>query len=159
MQYRNLDDLDHTVIIVGVEGTSASQIFVCGHTSDIKYKRLSEAFFGHNEIYVNVPETMRYYDSGSATLRVANKLHAPVAQNSTVTLSATASRQCTAIAVGITPPSGSIQWIQQNNVTTFSSSYRFTQKGLYTIYTDARNVPEGQPGSVKVRNTYTIRVY
>ncbi len=154
LQYSNLN---HTVIVVGVEGTSASQIFVCGHTSDVKYKRLSEAGMT-SSFYVNVPVSNVIYDAGSATLRVTNKLHAPVAQNSTVTLSATASRQCTTIAMGITPPSGSIQWIQQNDVTTFSSNYKFTQKGLYTIYTDARNIPAGT-GSTKIRNTYTIRVY
>lgn len=150
---------NHTVVIVAVEGLTPASIYVCGHTSDVKYVKLSDGLTTSGNVFVLVPETMYTYESGATALRVRASWLWEMNVNTTTTLSASTNQNVFRMAMKVTAPNGAVTWLGEvENTSSYRKTYTFTQRGLYHITIEARNVPEGTSGSMKVSNTVSVRI-
>lgn len=176
------NEFGHAIIITDATSKSFSDIYYCANSSMAKNKRLSDSY-SNTTVCLVVPSVMRdgtpctasahnfSNTSGVAcnrcrycgyvNLKVTADMLRPIAQNSTATVSGSASRTCYRIALCITTPSGVSTWLESLNTVSISRSYTFTEKGLYTVQIVCRNLNSSDypDDSVTAEQTFTIRVY
>lgn len=147
----------HNVTIAFMWNTSDS-IKLCRITGYYTYSDCA----GHT--YSNPSVSSNGTDStcnkcGYSKLRIDADTFAPLTVGSTKTITASTSTRCYRIAVGITTPSKSTTWLPaQMNSSSFSSSYKFSEKGIYTVVVSARDLNDSLVGSYATSFTYQVRV-
>lgn len=177
-------EFQHAVIVTGKEGTGRNQIYVTSHTADKKHVPLSD-FWTTGKIRVILPTSAvqvvscpydnhsystipydRGLDSicnscGTSRLFLRNVLLNCVPVGSTQTLQGYPSIRCYRMAMKVIAPNGEVSWLGEVlNEYSYTKSFTFTQRGLYTITLYARDVnPDYYSSSVNIHNTYTVRCY
>ena len=147
----------HNVTISWMWNTS-SDIKLCSITGYYTYSNCS----GHT--FTNPSGTNNGTDStcnncGYSRLRIDATTFAPLSKGATKTISANTSIKCYRIAVGITSPSGNITWLPYAmNSSSFSSSYTFSESGIYEIIVAARDMNDSITGNTGTSFTYQVRV-
>lgn len=180
---KNTNGYGHVLLIVEAKGKEYDEIYYCANSPMVKYGLLSDTYSG--TMFLVIPSTMKNGRACSANhtshnftspsgittnycrycgfkkLYVTGNMQKPVARNSTKTIGGSANMSCYRMALCITPENGPSTWIEQLNTSSISTSYTFTQTGLYTIQVVARDKnPEIYPGeTVTAEQTFTIRVY
>lgn len=93
-------------------------------------------------------------------LTVVADMWGPIAENSTITITAEASMECYRMAIAIKPPGEDSvnSWIEYLGVETVSRSYTFDETGLYTITISARDINSNTLATT-AQHVFTIRVY
>lgn len=152
-------DLGHAMVISKVTGPATSQIFVSAHTNDVKLQPLSQCI-SNSPYRIVVPNAFYAYTNAPA-LRVVTKWHDVQPLNTTLNLTATATRKSGGsvyrMAMSVTTPSGKTVWLGEvMNTNNYSKTYKFTEKGLYRITTFAR---ETASSPSNVSNTASLRIY
>lgn len=147
----------HNVTISFMWNTSSS-IKLCRTTGYYTYSDCT----GHT--YTNPSVSSNGTDStcnkcGYTKLHIDADTFAPLTSGSTETISASTSVRCYRIAVGVTAPNKTTTWLPaQMNSSTFSESYKFAEKGIYTIVVSARDMNDSLAGSYATSFTYQVRV-
>lgn len=177
----------HAVLITTENGSDRNQLYYTAHTTDAKHilfsstyptcpvrivipvavRELTQCSGGNAHTYSSVPSA-RGQDStcshcGYCKLYVKNNLKNCVEQGTTLTLSGSTSQTVYRLAMEVKAENSSTTtWLGEELCTSsYSRSFTFNQKGLYTITLHARDLdPTYYPNeSTSVYCTFTIRVY
>lgn len=177
----------HAIIITEQQGSNRNQLYYCGHTSDDKYIILGDVW-SVCPIRIILPTSMNYgraclgtthsyttvaaangmdatcNSCGYCRLYVTNTLSPPVPVGTTKTLvgGIAGMSRCYRATMKVVTPNGNVVWLDEVlNSGTYSQTYTFSERGLYTITLYARDLnPDVYPDdSVQRYHTYTIRCY
>ena len=140
----------HAIIFTAATGTSRSEIWFCGHTSDMTNIKLGDFYTGPIKVYIP-----RYLRTGGAAGSLRAERLAPVAVGETGTLTARANGAQRQMTITVTPPGGvAKQAAVSDNTDTCQAEYLFELPGLYRVDCRAR-IASAMP----VVTTFYVRCY
>lgn len=184
LHVRGKVDFAHAIIITEATGLNRTDIRYCGNSPMRKQYKLNDNY-PNQPIRVIIPE----YFEERVNCTLANHIyanHSPwigckctacghnrlkitgtnpgCIAKGTYTIGGTANYPCYRMAIGITDPAGSTTWKEVLQTQSISTSYTFSNVGLYTVKIAGRNMPNDtnyayEEESVDAEWTFTIRVY
>ena len=184
----------HAILLTEATGLTFNKVKFCGNSPMRRQVLLSDSSYTYNaRLRLIVPTTMRHivkcekndviypqhsyqatYSAGTpCTCKTCGKCRLVVTPNmmrpmktGTATVSGSANYTCYRMAIGITSPSGTTTWKEITNTKNASTTYNFSEKGLYTIKLCGRDVEEGSTDineklitSTNVTTVFTVRVW
>ena len=176
----------HAIVITTVDSKNRNGIYFCAHTTDRKHVLVGDYYpvgvnggikvirpntfyvvqgcTGNNHVYSSYTASNGSdaicNNCGFNRLYLRNTLLDPVPVNTTVSLKTTVPINCYRFAMSVKAPNGSVIWLNEAyNTTSIVNSYKFTQTGLYTITTSARDKNTIYSDSTAVSSSFTVRVY
>ena len=141
----------HAIIFTAATGTSRSEIWYCGHTSDVTNVKLGDFYTGPVKVYI--PRYLRTGETASP-LRAARLQ--PVAAGETGNLTVWADGIQRQMSLTVTPPGGTAeQAVFAENADVCQTEYLFDIPGLYRVDCRAR----ASESAAETITTYYVRCY
>lgn len=182
----------HAILLTDASGLSFDKVKYCGNSPMCRQVLLSDSGYTYNaRLRLIIPTTMRRIQRcekpetgkhnfptttadgtpctckkcGFCRLTVTPNMMRPM-KAGTATVSGSANFPCFRMAIGITSPSGRTTWKEFSNTRNASTTYNFSEKGLYTIKlcgrdvsTSAKDTSDKPVTSTNVTTVFTVRIW